>query len=373
MKKVPFATSSPLSIGIELELQIVNANHFGLEARAKDLIRFLCNDAHEKQIKPEITQSMIECNSSIHLHPDTLMEEMTSIQQCLIHAGEEMRILFAGGGTHPFQKWTALKIYPSARFKQLAQHYRYLSKRATVFGEHIHIGCKNADDALYLTHALIRYLPHLIALSASSPYYQGIDTGYQSARSNIFNMYPSSGVMPYLINWQEFSNYFYKMRSLGIIKTMKDLYWDVRPKPEFGTVEIRVCDTPLTIRRAVQLAAYAQALSAYLLEERPVEISQDLYLLYAHNRFQAIRYGFDGEIIDANNFHRASIQFDILDTLEKIAPYIKKLHLESYTQPIEEDTKLKINDAVLLRKMHKQHISLSELVGYQCKMWMQYE
>lgn len=373
MKKLPFAASSALSIGIELELQIVNSRHFGLEACAKDLIRIIENDAHQKQIKPEVTQSMIEINSGIHEHPVTLLEEITQIHHFLNGIAKEKNIYFAGGGTHPFQKWTALKIFPTKRFKKLAQHFRYLSKRATVFGEHIHIGCKNAADALYLTHALIRYLPQLITLSASSPYYQGIDTGFQSARSNIFNMYPSSGVMPFLLDWNEFSQYFYKMRSLGIIKTMKDLYWDVRPKPEFGTVEIRVCDTPLTIIKAIQLAAYAQALAAYIWDQHPVEVSQDLYHLYANNRFQAIRYGFDGESIDADTFHRASIQFDILDTIDKIRPYAKQLNTEAFIDSLAEETKQKINDAALLRKMKKQLVSLSQLVEYQCKLWTQYE
>src|SRR5262249_27038602 len=153
-----------------------------------------------------------------------------------------------------------------------SKKYTYLSKRSTVFGQHIHIGCKSGEDAIYLTHALSRYVPQFIAICASSPFYQGVDTGYASSRSTVFNAFPLSGVMPYLITWNEFSEYYYKMRNYGIIGSMKDFYWDIRPKPEFGTVEIRVCDTPLTIRTAAIITAYIQALSLYLLEEKPIQI-----------------------------------------------------------------------------------------------------
>lgn len=373
MKKMPFKKSLPLSLGIELELQIVNARTQSLIARAKDLMRAISQSSHEKQVKPEITQSMIEINSSIHQSPQTLLTEMTELRNYLVLVSKEMQVHFSGGGTHPFQKWTVLKIFPSLRFKHLSHHYRYLSKRSTVFGQHIHIGCKNADDALYLTYALVRYLPHFITLSASSPFYQGIDTGYQSARSNIFNVFPSSGLMPYFTDWIEFSKYFYKMRALGIIQSMKDLYWDVRPKPEFGTVEIRVCDTPLTIEKSVQIAAYAQALAAYIMDKRPIKISKDLYYLYGNNRFQAIRYGFDGTIIDAESLKQIVIKDDIMQTFNEIKPYIQELHTEGFLSQLEQDVNDKINDALLLRKIKKQTQSLQQLVEKQCQIWAGYE
>jgi len=370
MKKLPFKSSQPLSLGVELELQIVDARSFGLIARAKDLLRIIKQSSYQKEIKPEVTQSMIEINSGIHRYAADLYSEFQNIHDYLLELSQEMQIHFSGGGTHPFQKWSALKIFPTSRFKKLSQQYRYLSKTSTVFGEHIHVGCPSAEDALYLSHAFIRYLPQLMALSASSPFYQGIDTGYQSTRSLIFNVYPSSGVMPYLLTWQEFSDYFYKMRDLKILESMKDLYWDVRPKPEFGTVEIRVCDTPLTINKSIQIAAYAQALAAYLLEKRPVTVSQNLYQFYPHNRFQGIRYGFDGQTIDADTFKSRCIQEDILQTFDSISPYISQLNSTEILQELHHDVENKMNDATLLRKLYKQMVSLQQLVEQQCKLWI---
>ncbi len=278
-----------------------------------------------------------------------------------------------GGGTHPFQKWSKQKIYPSKRFKKLSSSYKYLSKHSTVFGQHIHIGCDNAENAIYLTHILSRYVPQFIAICASSPFYQGADTGYNSSRSTLFASYPLSGVIPYLENWQDFTTYFYKMENLGIIETMKDFYWDIRPKPEYGTVEIRVCDTPLNINRATIIASYIQALVVYLLEERPYQISKDLYDVYSYNRFKASRYGFAGLIVNPFNSEVVSIGHDILETIANIEQYALNLNSMNYIVQLAQDITNNNNDAMVLRKFLKQHKSFPKVVAEQCKIWLQNE
>lgn len=369
MRKLPFKSSKNLSIGVELEFQIIDPATHDLIAQAKDLIRNISESSYQAQIKPEITQGMIEFNSSIHQTTQSLLEELLNMRTYILMQGKELGICFSGGGTHPFQKWNLQKIFPTERFKTLSHRYRYLSKHSTVFGQHVHIGCDNAEDALYLTHAFARYVPQLITISASSPFYQGIDTGYDSSRSNIFTVYPLSGVIPYLISWHDFSNYYYKMRKLKIVKSMKDFYWDIRPKPEFGTVEIRVCDTPLTIKKAVMIAAYIQALADYILTNRPVVISPDLYYLYGYNRFQAIRYGFDGSFINPDGMQTISIYDDILETLKLIKPYSQKLNNVELITQLSADILKKQNDTTFLRKITKEKRSLQYVVKEQCILW----
>ncbi|MHB1948010.1 MAG: YbdK family carboxylate-amine ligase [Gammaproteobacteria bacterium] len=369
MKKLPFKSSAKLSLGVELEFQIINPITYDLSSQAKDLIRHIKESVFQDSIKPEITQGMIEINSSIHHTTQSLLEELLNIRSFLLEKGENIGVMFSGGGTHPFEKWSLQKIFPAKRFKSLSRQYRYLSKRSTVFGQHVHIGCESAENALYLTHALARYVPQLIAISASSPLYQGIDTGYFSSRSNIFNAFPTSGVIPYLTTWREFSEYFYKMRNLKIIKSMKDFYWDIRPKPEFGTVEVRVCDTPLTIEKAVMIAAYIQSLSAYLLQKKPVKITHDLYDLYSYNRFQALRYGFEGNFINPETFKPCLIYDDILETLKIIKQHSETLG--NYELIIELSAQIlkKQNDTVLVKKILKELKSLPLVVNEQCKLW----
>ncbi|MBA3661839.1 MAG: glutamate--cysteine ligase [Gammaproteobacteria bacterium] len=369
MKLLPFKSSKPGTIGTELEIQLVNPHSGDLIAGAKALMRQIEESSFAELIKPEITQSMIEINSSPHHTVFALEKELLAIQHYLLIQGEMIGIDYAGGGTHPFQKWMMRKIYPTKRFKLLSRQYRSLSKLSTVFGLHIHYGCENPTDAIYLTHALARYIPQFIALSASSPFNEGVDTGFCSSRANIFNVYPSSGVIPYLPDWKSFSTFFYKMKRFGIIKNMKDFYWDIRPKPEFGTVEVRVCDMPLTIHKAMIITAYLQALGAYLISERPIKLQPDFYILQDYNRFQAMRYGFEGIFINASNNTKISIADDIFDTLDLIQAYSQKLNLEKYLAEVKQSVMQKKNDATLLRRLLKQTGSFAKLVEMQCTIW----
>ncbi|SFD18109.1 YbdK family carboxylate-amine ligase [Massilia yuzhufengensis] len=321
-----FTPSQPLTFGVELELQLVSLSDFDLTAASPDLMHLLKRKPFPGNVTPEITESMIEINSSVHTSWAPLLAELREIRDALVAASDMLNIGIAGGGTHPFQHWSEQKISAKPRYEYLSQLYGYLAKQFTVFGQHVHIGCANGDDALYLLHALNRYLPHFIALSASSPFVQGIDSGFDSARLNSVFAFPMSGRAPFVLTWQEFTEvYFAKMERTNIIKSMKDFYWDLRPKPEYGTIELRVCDTPLTVERAAALAAYLQALCRYLLtraEEPPVE---DDYLVYNYNRFQACRFGLEGSLTHPKTYENVGMREDILATLEKMMPHAEAL------------------------------------------------
>ena len=326
-----FNASTPLTFGVELELQLVSLSDFNLTAASPDLMHLLKRKPFPGNVTPEITESMIEINSSVHSSYEPLLSELLEIRDTLVAASDMLNIGIAGGGTHPFQHWSDQKISAKPRYEYLSQLYGYLAKQFTVFGQHVHIGCANGDDAMYLLHALNRYLPHFIALSASSPFVQGTDSLFESARLNSVFAFPMSGRAPFTLSWQEFSEiYFAKMERTNIIKSMKDFYWDLRPKPEFGTIELRVCDTPLTVERAAALAAYLQALCRFLLErkasgaldEMPAE---DDYLVYNYNRFQACRFGLEGAITHPKTYDSVPMRDDILATLDQMLPHAEAL------------------------------------------------
>lgn len=369
MKILPFRKSTVASLGIEIEYQIIDPETYDLTSRAKEFLRDIQESPYQENIKPEITQSMIEVNSSIHSSVQEMSEELFEIRDYLFQEARKLEVYIAGGGTHPFQMWAMRKIFPTRRFKNKSRLYRYLSKRSTVFGQHIHMGCESGDDAIFLTHALARYVPHFIAISASSPFYQGIDTGYHSSRSNVFNAFPLSGVIPYLTTWNEFSEYYYKLKNLNIIETMKDFYWDVRPKPEFGTVELRVCDTPLTLKKSIQLAAYAQSLAHYLLQEKPNIMSRDLYHIYNYNKFQAARYGFEGDFIDPVLLQHRILADDMMDTMKIIEKSANDLKNMGCLAQLIKDILNKSNDATKLRNDFKKFGSLQKVVHEQCRAW----
>lgn len=370
MEILNFTPSEPCTVGVELELQLVNTDDYNLTSDAVDLLRRMKDSPFAGNLKPEVTQSMVEINSSVHHRHAGLLAELGEMRDALAQQAKRMNIGISGGGAHPFQKWSERRIYPYERFQTVSEQYGYLAKQFTVFGQHIHIGCASGDDAIYLCHALARFMPHFIALSASSPFYQGTDTAFDSSRLSIVNAFPLSGTLPFVRGWAEFSAYFGRMAGFGIVRSMKDFYWDIRPKPEYGTVEIRVCDTPLTVDKAADLAAYAQALSAWLLEERPLEPSPDIYLIYSYNRFQAGRYGLHGNFINPYTHAHGTIAADILQSVERLAPRSQPLQSAEALGRIAASAESGENDAAWIRNAWTQTGSLSDTVRLQADRWM---
>jgi len=364
-----FRTSSALSFGVELELMLINTRDWNLAPDADDLLRRTADAGHGGELKPELTQSMIEINSSVHTRYPDLLAELRTTRDVLAHHARRMNVALAGGGTHPFQKWSERRIYPTERFLSVSEKYGFLAKQFTVFGQHIHIGCANADDAIYLNHALIRYVPHFIALAASSPFYQGVDTLFDSSRLSVVNAFPLSGTMPLVADWNAFDAYFARMHALGIVKSMKDFYWDVRPKPEYGTVEIRVCDTPLTVDRAAEIAALAQALAAWLWDERP-PLSPDVYLVHSYNRFQACRHGLAGTVVDAVTATSVPLVDDLRATLRRVAPFAQALGSAEALDALQASVAREGNDAAWLRARFDESATLPDVVRQQAARFM---
>jgi glutamate---cysteine ligase / carboxylate-amine ligase len=227
----------------------------------------------------------------------------------------------------------------------------------------VHIGCSSADEALFLLHSLNRYVPHFIALSASSPFSQGVDTLFDSARLNSVFAFPLSGRAPFVLSWEEFANvYFTKMESTGVVKSMKDFYWDIRPKPEYGTIELRVCDTPLTVERAAGLACYLQALCRHLLERRELPPEEDDYIVYTYNRFQACRFGLDGMMVNPKTREQISIREDILATLRHLGHHGQALNSMAALDEIERTAARVGNHATFLRNRYKESGSVQSVV-----------
>ena len=225
----------------------------------------------------------------------------------------------------------------------------------------MHIGCPDADSALLMLHRMSRYIPHFIALSASSPYVQAQDTQFDSARLNSVFAFPLSGRAPCVLTWSEFEQYFNKMTRTGVVKSMKDFYWDIRPKPEYGTIEIRVFDTPLTIERAAALAGYVQSLAAWFLAEQPFTPTEDDYLVYTYNRFQACRFGLDAVYVDPASGDHMPLRDHILQTLDHVARYAGTHGASGALHLLRGETALGQNDARWLRERQREEQLLAEV------------
>jgi glutamate---cysteine ligase / carboxylate-amine ligase len=369
MSLEPFINSEPFTFGIELEIQVVNTHDYDLTKAASDLMRLVKDEKIPGLITPEITESMIELSTGICTTHEQAVTDLHAIRDTLVGAADHLNVGLCGGGTHAFQQWSDRQIFDTPRFQYLSELYGYLAKQFTVFGQHVHIGCPDPDSALFLLHSMSRFIPHFIALSASSPYVQGVDTGFHSARLNSVFAFPLSGRAPFTLTWDSFEEYFSKMVSTGVVNSMKDFYWDIRPKPGFGTIEVRVMDTPLSVDRAAAIACYIQTLARYLLLDKPLMLKEDDYLVYTFNRFEACRFGLEGSCIDPQTGERRTIAEDILATLDVIEPHADALGSGEALRLVGDIARGGVNDATWLRSVFDKEHSLHEAVRQQCLQW----
>ena len=363
-----FKASQSLSVGVELELQLIDRRSGDLTRAASDLIALVTRKPFPGDIKPEITESMLEVSTSVHTAYAPLRAELIAMRDTLVVGADRLDIEVAGGGAHPFQRWYDRQIYDRPRFRHVAGLYGYLAKQFTVFGQHVHIGCENGTQAMRLLHQLSTYIPQFVALAASSPYFQGVDTSFDCSRLNSINAFPLSGRAPFLTDWTAFEQYFEKLRRLGVVESMKDFYWDIRPKPEYGTIEVRVFDTPLTVERAAALAAYLQAICLMLLEHEET-VTEDIYLVYNYNRFQACRFGLEGQVLDSISGESTPLHLAVLRTLDACRPHARELGSVDALDEIERWARTGGNDARWQRETMQQSRSLSELVLQSADRW----
>jgi carboxylate-amine ligase len=366
-----FTHSEPLTLGVELELQLVSRRDFDLTRGATDLLGPLAYDGRFGEIKLEITESMIEVSTLARARVSEIHDDLAGLRKTLVQQCELNNIKVCGGGTHPFHRWAERRICPGERFDEIYQRYGYLAKQFTVFGQHIHVGCTSADEAIWLTQALGEYVPAFIALSASSPFVDGVDTFFQSARLNAVSAFPLSGQCPPLADWNAFVEYFRLLQACGIARSIKDLYWDIRPKPEFGTVEIRVCDTPLGIEMAAALAALAQSLSHYLLRTRPPLHAERRAHVARYNKFQACRYGLAAMISDPVGLCQVSLRDSLLTLFGALAEDAEALGCLDWLQVLATVAQAGSGDAEWLRGRAKTHGNLHDAVRDASERFME--
>ena len=373
-----FTPSQPFTVGVELELQLLHAREGTLSRDAPDLIALLHRKSDgEARFKPEITESMIELNSSVHHQHATLVQELRELRTRTVQAADQLNIAVSGGGAHPFALWRERRIYPTDRFLQVSRLYGYLAKQFTVFGQHVHVGVGSGDLAIELTQRLLPYIPHFIALSAASPFAQGEDTAFETSRLHAVAMFPLSGHMPRLKDWNDFNTYFGEMQSYGIVESIKDFYWDIRPKPEYGTVEVRIFDTPLTVEMAAALGALVQTLAVHLLNSdaekaKPVGDLASTRV-YGYNRFQACRFGFDAQIAnpvaDPHTKQSYRLGENLLEVLARLMPVAAQMGTVRPLLMLQELTMAQQNGASWMRAMQAQTGDMRETVIQQAELF----
>src|SRR5260370_12036456 len=219
-----FKPSEPLTLGVELELQLVDRRDGDLTRASSDLLPLVQKRHPQLDVKLEITESMIEVATAVQrTHPDVLAD-LRALRDAVCAAAELLNVGVCGGGAHPFQVWTERHIAEGPRMRYISELYGYLAKQFTVFGQHVHVGCPDADAAVRLVHGLSRYVPHFIALVAASPFSYGVDTAFDCSRMNTIASFPLNGRMPFARQWAEYNEISAKLQSTSIVSPINDSY-----------------------------------------------------------------------------------------------------------------------------------------------------
>ena len=328
-----FNSSPDPTIGVELELQLVDKNNLNLNnISSKALLEV--NKEFSDNIKCELIESMIEINTNICSNIEEVEKDIKKTLNYLNKILKNYETEINCTSLHPFAIGKNQIITDNARYKRIMKDLQMVGKRFISQGLHVHIGINNSEDAIKVNNALRGYLPLLLSLSTSSPFFEGEDTGLHSYRTKLFEALPLAGMPDYLSNWNHFENLTEQLEGAGIINSVKDLWWDVRPHPGFGTVEIRVCDIPINFKEIIAIVALIQALVVTLINAEPYP---DTHIqILQSNKWQAARYGLDGVHVDPRNFQKLSIKKAIENLFLFVQPTMISLGSEKYLGKLEE-------------------------------------
>ncbi|CAL9533176.1 Putative glutamate--cysteine ligase 2 [Nocardiopsis dassonvillei] len=325
-----FQSSARATLGVEWELQLVDRRTRRLRQEAQKLLAELPELSSAAEVPPlrhELMQSQVEVVTGIcetvEEAKNDLARNVSRMRQVLAPWGTTLTC----SGTHPIDDWRDQEFSPGARYRELVDQMQWIARRILTCGVHVHVGVRHQDKAIPIVNALARYLPHFLALSASSPFWAGHDTGLASARSVVFGALPTSGPPPNLPNWSAFEEYLETLLRAGTIASIKEVWWDIRPHPDFGTIEIRMFDGIPTLREVGMAAALSQSLVELFDHQldRGYRLPSPPSWLVRDNKWRATRYGLDARVITDERGTTVPIRDDLYELVRELKPVATRL------------------------------------------------
>ncbi|MEM8860998.1 MAG: carboxylate-amine ligase [Chloroflexota bacterium] len=320
-------STPPLSLGIEEEFQIVNPQTRDLHSSIEKLIA--ADDVRDDKLnlKPEFMQSQVEVGSHVCRNISEIRQEVVRLRRQVIDMASDHDLAIVAASTHPFAKWSDQSITDAERYKEMLDDMQGVARSLLIFGMHVHVGFGHKND-LTLKNLMIEvmnqiryFVPHILALSTSSPFWQGEPTGLKSYRSVVFEQLPRTGIPPTFDSWGEFANYEGLMSKVGAFgkgDKVAKIWWDIRPHPIFDTLEFRITDICTKVDEAVCIAALFQAICAKLIKLRRENMSWRNYrsMHITENKWRAVRYGIHGNLIDFGKQEEIPFHFLATELLE---------------------------------------------------------
>ncbi|MGH2995173.1 MAG: glutamate--cysteine ligase [Gaiellaceae bacterium] len=299
--EVNFGQSAPFSLGVEEEFQIVGRESFELVSRIDEILSaFDGGEEHAEQVKPELLQSVVEVATKVAGTVGEAVEDLRRMRARLRDAAAENDALIASAGTHPFSLYEHQDVTDRPRYVELVEAMRWVAERELIFGLHVHVGVPSPDAAIACANAARTFLPELLALSVNSPFWQARATGLASTRTKVFDAFPRSGLPPAFSSFEEFELLVDRGIKTGSFPDYTYIWWDLRPHPRLGTIELRVCDAQTRIESVAALVALSQSLIATLADmfERGERPPVQPVTLVAENKWRAARDGLGADLVD---------------------------------------------------------------------------
>lgn len=305
------------TLGIEEEFQIVDPQTRELRSHVSQILeegRMLLGE----QVKPEMIQSMIEVGTGICKNIEEARADITNLRGQLAGLARKNNLAIVAASTHPISHWQDQKIFDDKRYELLIEEIQMVARSLLIFGLHVHVGIRDPERGIHIMNAARYFLPHVLALSTSSPFWLGINTGLKSYRSEVFKKFPRTDIPDHFDSYSSFTRYVDLLVKTGCIDNGKKIWWDVRPHPFFPTLEFRICDVPTRVDDTIAIAALFQAIVAKL--DRLIEknLGFRLYrrMLIQENKWRAVRWGLDGKMIDFGKQKEVPVRDLIHELLE---------------------------------------------------------
>ena len=328
MTTINFTRNERPTLGVELELGLVDGETMQL-ASAFDRVAKELEQSGSSLVgmKPELMQSVLEINTDVCETVDDADRDLRGKLAIVQNACDKLGLRLWWGATHPFSRWADQQVTPDDRYHQLVNLLQEMARRLVTFGLHVHVGVDSGDKAVMICDRIMRHLPTLLALSASSPFWEGRNTGLHSHRSKVMEGLPTAGLPTLMRNWSEYVWLVNHMIDTGFINTIREIWWDVRPHHNFGTVEVRVCDMPGNLDDTLAIAALVQCLVKALSDE----IDNGAYqhdchpMMVRQNKWRATRFGVGAQLVDGYSYAVQSVPETTAQLVAKLAPVAEQL------------------------------------------------
>jgi carboxylate-amine ligase len=332
-----YGKSAPFSLGVEEEFQILNGESYELVSRIDEILLAFEGKATEKQIKAELLQSVVEVATEVAGTVSEAIEDLRGMRARLREVVAETGAVIASAGTHPFSRYEHQEVTDRPRYQDLIESMRWVAERELIFGLHIHVGLDSPEKAIACANGLRTYLPELLALSANSPFWQGRPTGLASTRVKVFEPFPRAGLPPAFGSFEEFELLVERGIKTNSFPDYTYIWWDLRPHPKLGTIEVRVCDAQTRLDSIAGITALVQSLVATFAAEYDEgnHPATEPITLIAENKWRAARHGLGAKLIDFATDTEREAPDAVRALVERAAPAAEELGCARALEEVE--------------------------------------